>query len=70
MTEAPEPEPISTLYEVLLSKLVPAPTPITTSSESTLKACDPDINNEPVITASPTNGNGVYEIFDKFEPSP
>ena len=70
MTEAPEPEPISTLYEVLLSKLVPAPTPITTSSESTLKPWEPDINNEPVITASPTNGNGVDEIFDKFEPSP
>ena len=71
MTKWPEPEPISTFLEVLLSKLAPAAAPITTSSESTLNAWEPDINSEPVITASPTNGNGsLAGRFVSPPPSP
>ncbi len=50
----------------------PAPVPKTILSESNVKALnEPDITNEPVISASPTKGKGLLEgRFVKPEPSP
>jgi hypothetical protein len=40
------------------------------ASGSDSKGKDPDKINDPVITASPVNGNGVDDIPDNCEPSP
>ena len=67
----PEFEPIITLFVAPASIDSPEPEPNIILSEFNLNEWnDPDIVNEPVITASPVNGNGVVDIFDNCEPSP
>ena len=63
--------PNITLSEAAASIDVPAPVPNTILSSSNLNAKnEPDTVNEPVITASPVNGNGSVDMPVNCEPSP